>query len=105
MALEVSRRSDLLFLNRDRLSLLARGAATQLVAIDVRVAELSSAAVESELLATLRYVTCDAGEAQACHPGTMHLRIPVRLVARGGRRELEFVVGLPPPARGSTPGW
>jgi thiol-disulfide isomerase/thioredoxin len=100
VALEVSRRSDLLFVNRDKLSLPARGAATQLVAIDVRVAELSNAVVESELLATLRYVTCDAGEPLACHPGAMHLRVPVRLVARGGRPELEFSVELPAPDLG-----
>jgi thiol-disulfide isomerase/thioredoxin len=100
VTLEVSRRSDLLFLNRDRLSLPARGAATQLVAIDVRVADLGHAAVESELLANLRYVTCDATESQACHPGSMHLRVPVRLLARGGRRELEFAVELPAPDLG-----
>jgi hypothetical protein len=95
--LEVSRRSDLLFLARDRLSTTARGGRTQLVAADVRVASIDQGPIEAELLASVRYVTCDVVDHAACYPGSVRVRVPVRLVAGAADRELQFDVPLPVP--------
>lgn len=102
VALEISRRSDLLLLGRAELSLAAHGTPTQLVPIEVRVLEPPAAEVEAELLARLRYVLCDDGPLAACHPGTLNLRVPVRLLRVGGERQLEFVIDLPAPEVGGA---
>jgi thiol-disulfide isomerase/thioredoxin len=95
--LEVSRRSDLLFLARDRLSGTARGGQTQLVSVDVRVALVDQRPIEAELLASVRYVACDVIDHAACHPGSVRVRVPVRLVAGAADREIQFEVPLPAP--------
>ncbi|MBW2527442.1 MAG: redoxin domain-containing protein [Deltaproteobacteria bacterium] len=95
--LEVSRRSDLLLLARDRVTVAARGGATQLVAADVRVAPVEQGPIEAELLVAVRYVTCDSGDHAACYPGSARVRVPVRLMEGAADRELQFDVPLPLP--------
>ena len=94
---EVSRRSDLLFADQAEASTAARGGTTQLVNIDVRVTAVPDPEIEAELLATVRFVACNATNRAACYPGTVHLRVPVRLLAENGARQLEFEVDLPSP--------
>jgi thiol-disulfide isomerase/thioredoxin len=97
--LAVSRRSDLLILADRRLTVPADGAQSQTLAIDVHVLSHGETVVESELVAMLRYTTCEVGEPQACQPATMHLRVPVRLLAAAGQDTLALAVELPEPAR------
>jgi DNA-binding beta-propeller fold protein YncE len=94
VALEVSRRSDLLLLARDRLSIAAAGSATQIVPIHVTVTDLPADRVEAELVATLEYMACDARDHRACFPGKLHVRVPVRLL-RGGGGAIELRASLP----------
>ena len=97
LALEVSRRSDLLILAADRIALDATGGSTQRVVIGVTVAsELPAEVVEAEMVATIDFVTCDATEHAACFPGRAHVRIPARLLAGAGSARLELAVALPP---------
>lgn len=95
LTLEVSRRSDLLLLPSTTQVLHASGGAAQEVLIPVTVTELPTSTVEAEIVATLRYVTCDARDHAACYPGHMNIRIPVRLLAHGGTARIEFRVPLP----------
>ncbi len=73
----------------------ASGGATQEVLIPVTVNDLPTSSVEAEIVATLRYVTCDARDHAACYPGHMNIRIPVRLLASAGTGRIEFRVPLP----------
>jgi thiol-disulfide isomerase/thioredoxin len=95
IALEVSRRSDLLLLPCTVQLLHASGGATQEILIPVKVEQPGALAVEAEIVAALRYVTCDARDHAACYPGHMNIRIPVRLLAHGGTGRIEFRVPLP----------
>jgi thiol-disulfide isomerase/thioredoxin/sugar lactone lactonase YvrE len=90
---EVSRRSDLMFLERPHLELEARGGMTQLVGLDLRIEPFNQARVEAEIVATVDYVMCREEDAARCEPGRVHLRIPVRLMA-SGTRQLEFGIQL-----------
>lgn len=98
--LEVSRRSDLLLLTDRRVTIAARGGPSQLLSIAVRVMPVDQDSVEAELLAAVRYVSCDATDHAACYPSTLRVRIPVRLLAGAADRELSFDVELPPPDHG-----
>ena len=93
--LEVSRRSDLLVLARDRVALEADGGASQPIHIAVSIEELPEERVEAELVAAVEYVACDARNHAACFPGKVHARIPVRLLRAGGDR-LELRLPLSP---------
>ena len=90
---EVSRRSDLLFLERPHLELEARGGMTQLVGLDLRIEPFNQTTVEAEIVATIDYVMCREEDAARCEPGRVHLRIPVRLMG-AGTRQLEFGIQL-----------
>ncbi|UQA61476.1 thioredoxin-like domain-containing protein [Polyangium aurulentum] len=95
IALEVSRRSDLLLLPSTVHVLQASGGATQEVLIPVTVKQPPTPTVEAEIVAALRYVACDVRDHTACYPGHMDIRIPVRLLAQGGTGRIEFRVPLP----------
>ncbi|MBI4702644.1 MAG: redoxin domain-containing protein [Deltaproteobacteria bacterium] len=95
VALEVSRRSDLLVLECDRLSLDAAGGATQQIDVAVHVTKLPAPVVEAELVARLGLVSCDGGAPDVCTPRELHLRVPVRLLGSGGTDRIAFVVPLP----------
>jgi len=89
IALEVSRRSDLLLLDATSLRLESRGGAAQPVEIAVRVTPFDAPAVEAELVARVDAVVCglDADAAGAvCEPWRAWLRLPVRLAKDGGAR-------------------
>jgi thiol-disulfide isomerase/thioredoxin len=91
---EVSRRSDLLVLDRDEVVVPAGGAGELVVPIAVRVGSLPAPAVEAELVVRLEYVACDAREDAACFPERVRVRVPVRL-AEGGAARLAFDLALP----------
>jgi thiol-disulfide isomerase/thioredoxin/sugar lactone lactonase YvrE len=96
VAVEVSRRSDLLLLLKDRFSLDAAGGPKQVVPLEVTVTELPDPVIEAELVVTVSYVVCHAGEAAACTSGKVHARVPVRLLAAGGTGSLTLSVPLAP---------
>jgi hypothetical protein len=96
VAIEVSRRSDLLLVLKDGFTVDADGGPRQAVLLDVTVTELPEAVIEAEIVATLSYVVCDAGEAAACSTGKVHARVPVRLLAEGGTPRLALTVPLAP---------
>jgi DNA-binding beta-propeller fold protein YncE len=93
IAVEVSRRSDLLLLAAAHRREEAAGGASARVEIACEVRALPSDTVESELVATLDFVVCDPAT-HACTPGRSMLRIPVRLGKRGANT-LTFAVPLP----------
>jgi sugar lactone lactonase YvrE len=91
---EVSRRSDLVLLERPRFELEARGGRSQLVGLDLRVEPFFGETVEAEMVATIDYVMCREDDAARCEPARVHVRVPVRLLAQGGGRQLEFGIQL-----------
>ncbi len=94
VALEVSRRSDLLLLGRDRFTIEAAGGAVQEVPLDVTVTDLPDPVVEAEIVATLDYMLCKASAHSVCARGRAHARVPVRLRASGGAARLTLAVPL-----------
>ncbi|MEJ7728469.1 MAG: thioredoxin-like domain-containing protein [Polyangiaceae bacterium] len=95
VTVEVSRRSDLLRVQRDRFTLDPAAGSTRLVPIVVQVEALPASVVEAEMVVSIDYVACDAHNHAACVPGKLHARVPVRLMAEGGRSALELRVPLP----------
>ncbi len=94
VAAEVSRRSDLLMLVRPEFSLEARGGPTQIIHVEVRVLSPPEPRIEAELVVTLDYVACEAGDGAKCTPGRLFVRVPVRLLSWGGKRQLEYGIEL-----------
>jgi hypothetical protein len=94
VATEVSRRSDLLSLPRSHFSVTSRGRRSQIVPIDVHVLTSDEEMVDAELVATVDFIACHEDDTAACRPGRLHLRVPVRLLAERGGRQLEFAVDL-----------
>ncbi len=90
LALEVSRRSDLLRLAPEFLRGESRGGARERIVVHAHAAH--EADVDSEVIATLRTVACDARDHAACWPVQNSFRIPLRLLAQGQR---EVVFSLP----------
>jgi thiol-disulfide isomerase/thioredoxin len=91
---EVSRRSDLLLVERPEFSLEARGGPSQIIHVEVRVLSPPEPRIEAELVTTIHYVACQAGDHACCTPGRLLVRVPVRLVSFGGKRQLEFGIEL-----------
>ena len=93
VAVEVSRRSDLLHLSPEFL----RGE-TALSGSKLQIALHASAThtadVESEVIVQLRAVACDVVDHAACFPVANSFRIPLRLVAASGQREVRFALPL-----------
>jgi thiol-disulfide isomerase/thioredoxin len=90
---EVSRRSDLLLLDRARIGVEARGGASERIVIPVHVGDFDAPRIEAELVVVVDYVACSAADTARCAPRKLHLRVPVRLVAGGGHG-LELTVAL-----------
>jgi hypothetical protein len=91
VAIEVSRRSDLLHVTPELHRGESVGGPRQPVVLD---AEAQHAAdVDAELIATVRAVACDARAHAACWPVQSSFRIPLRLLA-GGQREVRFALPL-----------
>jgi len=93
---EVSRRSDLLLVERPNFSIESQGGSSQIVGIAVRVEPFAERSIEAELVATIEYVVCKEDDVAACHPARLHVRVPVRLLTEGGTRQLEFGINLAP---------
>ncbi|HET7785355.1 MAG TPA: thioredoxin-like domain-containing protein [Myxococcales bacterium] len=91
VALEVSRRSDLLHVTPE----LARGqsAGGRRQGVELRAHAGHDADVESELIVTVRTVACDARDHAACWPVQNSFRVPLRLLA-GGQAEVRFILPL-----------
>lgn len=90
----MSRRSDLLLLLEPSTGFDARGGPKERVRLHVRVTKLPGTVVEAELVASIDYVLCQLRDSAACTPGHIDLRIPVRLLEKGGRA-ISFAVPLP----------
>ena len=91
VALEVSRRSDLLQLSPESQRGEATGSGRE--AVDVHCEATHTADVESEVVVTVRAVACDARDHAACWPVLNSFRVPLRLL-REGQRELRFTLPL-----------
>ncbi len=91
VALEVSRRSDLLHVAHEFQRGESAGGPRQQVVIDAQA--LHDSDVESELIATVRAVACDARDHASCWPVQSSFRLPVRLLA-DGQREVRFALPL-----------
>ena len=81
LALEVSRRSDLLT-TRERLDLQGQGAKDMSLEIPLTVAALPSGEIRSELLVRVDAVLC-GGDPEVCAPSQAWLRVPLVLTAAG----------------------
>lgn len=81
LALEVSRRSDLVT-TTDRISLPGQGRSDMSFEIDLEVAELPTSEVRSELLVRVDAVLC-GGDPEVCAPSQAWLRIPLLLTQTG----------------------
>jgi thiol-disulfide isomerase/thioredoxin len=92
-SVEVSRRSDLLQLERAKIGVEARGGPSERIIIPVNVVDLDAACIEAEIVAIVDYVACSAIDTARCAPRRLHLRVPVRLLAGGGHG-LEVAVDL-----------
>jgi len=91
IALEVSRRSDLLEVTPELSRGKSAGGRRQLVELYAEAAH--EADVESELIVTVRTVACDARDHAACWPVQNSFRVPLPLLA-GGQREVRFSLPL-----------
>jgi thiol-disulfide isomerase/thioredoxin len=91
VALEVSRRSDLLHVTPE----LARGqsAGGKRLAVELHARAAHDADVESELIVTVRTVACDARDHAACWPVQNSFRVPLRLLA-SGQGDVRFTLPL-----------
>ncbi|PCC74381.1 Thiol-disulfide isomerase or thioredoxin [Nannocystis exedens] len=89
LALEVSRRSDLVT-TADRITLSGQDRSDMFVEIDLEVAELPTSEVRSELLVRVDAVLC-GGDPEVCAPSQAWLRIPLLLTNAG---EAAFAVDL-----------
>jgi DNA-binding beta-propeller fold protein YncE len=96
VAIEVSRRSDLLLLMKDRFTVDATGGTRQPVTLEVTVTEMPEPIIEAEIVATVSYMVCHTGEQAVCTRGKIHARIPVRLLKEGGGDRLTLSVPLAP---------
>jgi thiol-disulfide isomerase/thioredoxin len=85
LALEISRRSDLVGVQPEFTRGESRGGKTE--RIEIRVEAQHKADVDSELLVQLRTVVCDAVDHAACHPVKNSFRVPLRLL-EGGQEEV-----------------
>jgi hypothetical protein len=79
----------------DHFTLDPAGGATRTVPIALHVEALPAPVVEAEMVVSVDYVACDARNHAACVPGKLHARVPVRLIAEGGRGALDLRVPLP----------
>jgi hypothetical protein len=91
VALEVSRRSDLLALTPEFLRGESEGGPRQIIRIHASAAH--HAEVDTEIIVTLRSVACDARDHAACFPVQNSFRLPLRLLARG-QPEVRVVLPL-----------
>jgi DNA-binding beta-propeller fold protein YncE len=94
VAVEVSRRSDLVSVTPELSKGEAQGGSAQLVSL--RASASHAADVDSELIVTVRAVACDARDHSACWPLQNSFRLPLRLLRRG-QAELHFPLPLTMP--------
>jgi thiol-disulfide isomerase/thioredoxin len=92
LALEVSRRSDLLTVTPEFLRGESRGGAQEEIAIHASCSH--DGEVDSELIVQVRTVVCDAADHAACYPLSNAFRIPLRLLAQGQAPQAELRVPL-----------
>jgi thiol-disulfide isomerase/thioredoxin len=81
VAVEVSRRSDLLHVTPELSKGEAQGGHSQKVLLQANASH--TADLESEVLVTVRAVACDARDHNACWPVQNSFRLPLRLLAHG----------------------
>jgi hypothetical protein len=81
LALEISRRSDLIGANQEFSRGESRGGKSE--EIEIRVEAQHKGDVDSELLVQLRTVVCDAVDHAACYPVKNSFRVPLRLLEDG----------------------
>ncbi len=93
IAVEVSRRSDLVIVHHPQMSVDASGGRLQRLAIDVRVASLPAPQIESELVVQIDYVACREQDTARCSPERANVRLPIRLLERG-KSEIAFALDL-----------
>jgi thiol-disulfide isomerase/thioredoxin len=92
---EVSRRSDLLILKQPVSSFDGAGGRELAIDLAVEVTALPDAVVEAEMVVSVDYLACGSKDQSACWPRNVRVRVPVRLLAEGGRAGLSFGVPLP----------
>jgi thiol-disulfide isomerase/thioredoxin len=90
---EVSRRSDLLLVPHQKMSVDANGGRLQRLAFDVRVTKLPSPVVEAELVVKIEYIACHEDDTRHCSPERIDVRVPVRLMDQGVG-EIAFALDL-----------
>jgi thiol-disulfide isomerase/thioredoxin len=91
VAVEVSRRSDLISVTPEFLRGESHGGQREQIALQASCSH--GADVDSELIITLRSVACDARDHAACWPVQNSFRIPLRLLAEG-QPEVRFALPL-----------
>jgi hypothetical protein len=94
VAVEVSRRSDLVSVTPELSKGEAQGGSAQLVSLHASASH--AADVDSELIVTVRAVACDARDHSACWPLQNSFRLPLRLLRRG-QAKLHFPLPLTMP--------
>lgn len=91
VALEVSRRSDLLQVSPEFLRGESGGGPRERIAIEARGQHRSD--LDSEVLVTVRAAACDKADHAACWPVHNSFRLPLRLLL-DGQREVRFALPL-----------
>jgi hypothetical protein len=91
VAVEVSRRSDLISVTPEFLRGESHGGQGEQIAL--HASSSHEADIDSELIITLRSVACDARDHAACWPVQNSFRIPLRLLAEG-QPEVRFSLPL-----------
>ena len=91
VAVEVTRRSDLLRLSPALVKGEARGAARQ--AVRVQTSSSHEADIDAEIVVVVRAVACDARDHGRCWPAQNSFRVPLRLLVRG-QSEVGIVLPL-----------
>ena len=91
VALEISRRSDLLQLQPELARGEARGGPRE--SVEIRAICAHDRDLDSEVIATVRAVVCDARDHAACWPVQNSFRVPLRLL-KAGQREVRFALPL-----------
>jgi hypothetical protein len=91
IALEVTRRSDLLQLMPEFLRGEARGGGREIAQVHASCAHRAD--VDSEVVVTLRAVACDARDHAQCWPVRNSFRVPLRLLSEG-QAEVKVVLPL-----------
>lgn len=91
---EISRRSDLVHLKSSSFTLkIAEESKSFDVEIPIKVDEFNDPVIDAEILVTTEYAACN--QLGFCSPGSISIRVPIRLIQGSSQKVSSFEVDLP----------